>query len=59
MDPISIGFTILQVAATLLKDTEMMDALFKSDQITDEQKEAIRSMRDSLEDKWNSLKPQK
>lgn len=57
MDPVTIGLTIFKLAAEFLKDDDAMDAIFSSDALTSEQREAITAMRDALEDKWDALAP--
>lgn len=57
MDPVTIGIGVLKLATDLLKDDAAMSAIFNSNDLSEEQKEAIRAMRSSLENKWDSLAP--
>lgn len=50
-------FTLLKTAKDILDDDALMNALFESDELTDEDKAAIRQMRRDLHDEWESLAP--
>lgn len=50
-------FTVLKTAKDILDDDALMNALFESEELSDEDKAAIREMRGNLHNEWESLAP--
>ncbi len=53
----AIAVAIITAAIKLLGNSDLMDALLKSDELDDETKRRIRDLRESVKKEWDSLAP--
>lgn len=54
---IDSALLVLKAAIKILNDPVIMDAIFDSEQMTEEEKTHIRDLREKVTDRWNDMAP--
>jgi len=57
LDLEAIAVAIIGAAIKLLGNSDLIDALLKSDELDDVTKKRIRDLREAVKDEWDSLAP--